>query len=252
MLHSCAQVAELLRLLRSGPKEPGWMTVGQVDGYVAALAVCPEPVPPSEWLPRVWGSGSMFVPAGPAGERTALAVIQHHNRLVRSLFAGPGDYRPVYEAGIDGGEPLWSLWIVGFVTAQGLRPAAWRRVRGGEGAASLSMIAVMYDIVMGRSRLREEAIAVAERTAPDLIPTFVRTLKGWSAWSRPEDDMMIDPAVGGAQGTNVVAFPGDVGAAATWSVRRCPSEIDGRPPGWTGPGMPGRGSRRGRVRSGRR
>lgn len=220
MIHSHAQVAELLKLLRSGPKEPGWMTVGQVDGYVTALVLCPEPVPPSEWLPPVWGSGSRFAPAGTAGEKAALAVIDHYHRLIRGLFAGSGEYRPVYETGADDGAPLWSLWIAGFVTARELRPSAWRQVGGGEGAASLSMIAAMHDIAMGRSRLRAEAITVADSMAPDLIPTFVRTLRRWSAWSRSEGGMGVGTEAESAWGGNVVAFPRLVDAAGARTGRR--------------------------------
>ena len=226
MIHSYAQAAELLKLLRSGPKEPGWMTVGQVDGYVTALVLCPEPVPPSQWLPPVWGSGGTFVPAGTAGEKAVLAVIGHYHRLIRGLFAGAGDYRPVYETGSDDGAPLWSLWITGFVTAQELRPSAWRRVVGGEGAASLSMIAAMHDIVMGRSRLRAEAISSTERMAPDLIPTFVRTLRRWSAWSRSEGGMAVGAEAESVWGGKVVAFPRVVdGAEARTGRRRTGADV---------------------------
>ena len=32
------------------------MTVGETDGFVTGLAVYPERIPMSEWLPIVWGA----------------------------------------------------------------------------------------------------------------------------------------------------------------------------------------------------
>ena len=47
-------------LLSSIPPEREGMNVGELDGYVAALIVCPDPIPPSEWLPGVWGEDHAF------------------------------------------------------------------------------------------------------------------------------------------------------------------------------------------------
>ena len=70
----------------------------------------------------------------------------------------------------------------------GLRSGAWERVRRGfdrEAAASLAMIDALHDLDLGRSALDEAAMAELERTAPDLIPSFVQTLREpWSAWRR--------------------------------------------------------------------
>ena len=73
---------------------------------------------------------------------------------------------------------------------------------------------------MGRSRLRAEAIAATDSMAPDLIPTFVRTLRRWSAWSRSEGGMGVGAEAESAWGGNVVAFPRLVDAAGARTGRR--------------------------------
>ena len=91
----------------------------------------------------------------------------------------------LYEVGENGTEPLWGPWIGGFVRATALWSRAWERVRQGldrEAAASLAMIGALHDIDLGRSSLDEAAVPEMERIAPDMIPTFVQTLKTWSAW----------------------------------------------------------------------
>ena len=45
-------------LLNAIPAEWDGMTVGELDGYVAALIVCPDMILPSEWLPGVWAGRS--------------------------------------------------------------------------------------------------------------------------------------------------------------------------------------------------
>ena len=116
---------------------------------------------------------------------------------------------PLYE---DGSEPLWGLWIEGFVRAMALRAGAWERVRQGfdrEAAASLAMIGALHDIDLGRSSLDEAAVAELERIAPDLIPTVVQTLKRWSAWRGGAADAAEDAA----RGSNVVPFRRRAGRA---------------------------------------
>ena len=95
------------------------------------------------------------------------------------------DAPSLYEVGENGTEPLWGPWIGGFVRATALWSRAWERVRQGldrEATASLAMIGAPHDIDLGRSSLDETAVPEMERIAPDMIPTFVQTLKTWSAW----------------------------------------------------------------------
>ena len=53
-----AELDRLHDLLNAIPAERDGMTIAELDGYVAALIVCPEMVLPSEWLPGVWGGNT--------------------------------------------------------------------------------------------------------------------------------------------------------------------------------------------------
>ena len=214
MLHSIEQIEELLDLLGRVPAGRPWMSIGQVDGYVAGVAVCPEAVAPSEWLPAVWGGAGAASFGGARREAEVRAVIAHYQRVARSLCLSPGDYTPLYEVGDGGTGPLWGLWIGGFVRAMALRAGAWERIRQGvdrEAAASLAMIGALHDIDLGRSALDEAAVAEMERIAPDLISSFVQTLKPWSAWRRGEAAAAASMA---AHGCTVVPFRRRAGADA--------------------------------------
>ena len=69
-------------MLNAIPAERDGMTIAEVDGYVAALIVCPEMIPPSEWLPGVWGGEHEFADVDEA-EATIDVVMEHYNRIAR-------------------------------------------------------------------------------------------------------------------------------------------------------------------------
>ena len=76
------------------PEWGGGMNVVQLDGFVAALIVCPDTIPQSEWLPGVWGSDLGFEDAD-GTEATVAAVMGHYSRIARELAESPEDYAPV-------------------------------------------------------------------------------------------------------------------------------------------------------------
>ena len=169
-------------LLSAIPAERDGMTIAELDGYVAALIVCPDTIPPSEWLPAVWGEDHEFGDVAEA-EATIAAVMGHYNRIARELAEHPEDYAPVLEIDPNGGETLWEPWIDGFERAMRLRPDAWEEIAlsdDEEASASVSMIVALDDFYYGRSELTEEAEDELDRLAPGMIPEFVRNLNAWT------------------------------------------------------------------------
>ena len=169
-------------LLSAIPAERDGMTIAELDGYVAALIVCPDTIPPSEWLPRVWGGEHEFGDVDEA-EATIAAVMGHYNRIARELAEHPEDYAPVLEIDPNGGETLWEPWIDGFERAMRLRPDAWEEIAlsdDEEASASISMIVALNDFYYGRSELTEEPQDELDRLAPGMIPEFVRNLNAWT------------------------------------------------------------------------
>ena len=169
-------------LLNAIPVERDGMTIAELDGYVAALIVCPDMILPSEWLPGVWGGEHEFADVAEA-EAMIAAVMGHYNRIARKLAEHPEDYVPVLEIDPNGGETLWEPWIDGFERAMRLRPDAWEEIAlsdDEEASASISMIVALNDFYYGRSKLTEEAEDEFDRMAPGLNPEFVRNLNAWT------------------------------------------------------------------------
>ena len=169
-------------LLAAIPPEREGMGVAELDGYVAALIVCPETILPSEWLPGVWGEDHTFSDTAEA-EATIAAVMGYYNRIARELAECPEDYAPVLGLDPNSGEILWEPWIDGFERAMRLRPDAWEEIAlsdDEEASASISMIVALNDFYSGCSELTEEAEEELDRLAPGMIPEFARNLNAWT------------------------------------------------------------------------
>ncbi len=197
-------------LLAAIPPERESMNVVELDGYVAALIVCPDPILPSEWLPGVWGEDHAFSNTAEAKE-TIGAVMEHYNRVARDLAERPEDYAPALGIDPDSGETLWEPWIAGFERAMGLRPDLWEEIAlsdDEEASASISMVIALFDIYCGRSALTEEAVDELDRLAPGMIPDLVRNL---NAWTKSRHVMSADRGPAGFYRDDPPAFGRKVG-----------------------------------------
>ena len=154
------------------------MTVGEMDGFATGLAVYPERIPMSEWLPMVWGADNEFGSREEA-EETASALIRHFNGIARTLAIEPEDYGPVLEVVEGTDEVLWKAWIVGFARAMRLRPGAWARIEGSDELdviEAVHVIQTLYAAANGISDLTEEGLELLDTMAPTLIGGMVLDL----------------------------------------------------------------------------
>ncbi|WP_413721122.1 UPF0149 family protein [Silicimonas sp. MF1-12-2] len=177
-------------LLLSLTDEDG-MLLSEFDGFCAGLIVCPEIIPPSEWLPEVWGSnGPIGLDSDHALQSAIDLIMGHYNEVTRSLIPPEFEYGPVLEHDSRTDETLWETWVSGFEHAMSLRPDAWAQIVESddeEAGASVSMMLTLHAIVEGDSDLPESTIADLQDMAPDLITDMVIALNRWTKGSNPGD-----------------------------------------------------------------
>jgi uncharacterized protein len=109
-------IARLEALLESADPEQS-MVVEELDGFFAALACSPEPVPQHEWLGEVLGR-----PTAP--DEDLLKLLERHRLAVAGMLYDGSGYAPVLsydEEGVASG----NAWAIGFVRGMALRPDAW-------------------------------------------------------------------------------------------------------------------------------
>jgi len=99
------------------------MTLDMLDGFLHALALGPETVPPSRWLPKVWGQGdgAMLPPVVDLDEANHLLglVMRHFNSIVLGLEQEPPVLDPLWPIiPFDAGEfEDAEMWAYGFIEA---------------------------------------------------------------------------------------------------------------------------------------
>lgn len=174
------------KLLSALPQENFPMTLSEFDGYVTGILACPDLVPPSEWLPHVWGeTGEADFPDLTTAEETISAVMAHYNSVASEMTKSPW-IEPIYEVDPNSDETLWEPWVDGFTRALRLGPEAWQTVleqADDEARSSLIFLFALQDINEGISKFTDEEIDEIDLQAPDLIPNCVAAIL---LASRPE------------------------------------------------------------------
>jgi uncharacterized protein len=98
------------------------MNLEQLDGFLAALICGPELVPPSKYLPMIWGDQTVFEDASSAKEFLSL-IMRHWNAIADTLNSGEV-YLPLLledESGIAHGND----WANGFLRGMEFGKEDW-------------------------------------------------------------------------------------------------------------------------------
>ena len=161
------------------------MLLSDLDGYLTGLILCPEVVPPAEWLPVIWGG----IEAGPPFEDPLdvqdfeAMLVARHAEIARDLARGK--FRPFFEVDPRNGDVLWDVWIEGFATAVDLRPEAWAAVDD----SALAYLETLVAIADDTSDLPSDAINALYDAAAAEIPVQVAALYAW----RERQGAIVDP-----------------------------------------------------------
>jgi len=100
----------------------GVMTLAELDGFLAAIAIGPEPIEDAEWMPVIWNGAEPRFENSTQAFAVRRAIFALHDDIVREVAAGT--YAPIFDVD-DDENPLPQSWAVGFMTAAGLRLEAW-------------------------------------------------------------------------------------------------------------------------------
>jgi uncharacterized protein len=161
-------------------------SVGGVDGVLAAVLTCPEPIPPEEWLPLLWDltdADEDFAFEETPETVTAVAeILKRYGQIAAELEIGGETFAPLYD--VDGrlDDTLWELWIEGFEAGMSLRPEVWEAITMAEDdtADALRLLITLANIADGdpetKAELGPEQLKLLTDGAPDLLPECVQAL----------------------------------------------------------------------------
>src|SRR3954447_26926229 len=100
------------------------MRPAEVDGFLTGIAVSPDRIPPSDWLPVIWGGHEPEFTGIEEASRVLSLVLRHYSNIRLMLDRTPEAYQPVL---LDSstGRTIAEDWARGFFAAVTLRGASW-------------------------------------------------------------------------------------------------------------------------------
>jgi uncharacterized protein len=161
------------------------MPLSVLDGFLTGIAIGPELVMPSEWLPYVWGGEDPVFDDQAQASAILGAIMGRYNAILREIEAGT--FEPlVWEA--PDGTMIAGDWAEGFMHAVVLRPDAWEPLmRSKRHGVLLLPILVLCGDETGESVLGlepdEEDRAMAE--AVEILPACVIEIAAYWRKRRP-------------------------------------------------------------------
>ncbi|BDA86227.1 hypothetical protein Sa4125_37690 [Aureimonas sp. SA4125] len=171
------------------PRDYDAMTLGEIDGFIAAIILCPVAIDPEEWLGHLWRSTDSTETVDPALLEDLRAKILDHFKLTAlGLKAAEEGYAPIVYIEDESGDTVWESWAGGFGEGMQLRMESWDAVRGTGDAEALAALDGLKELVriaaMDSPPPAQLGGLVAK--AADLIPDWVEILYDWRLAYRPE------------------------------------------------------------------
>jgi uncharacterized protein len=113
------------RFLMSDRSPPDSMMLSDLDGFLTGIAVGPELVLPSEWLPLVWGGEAPEFADESEAKVVLGAIMARYNEILRQI--ADDTFAPIFWTA-RGGTLIAADWAEGFLQAIMLRMDAWDRL----------------------------------------------------------------------------------------------------------------------------
>ncbi len=123
---------ELDKFLLSDRSPDDAMTMDSLHGYLTAIAIGPEEIPMSEWLPAVWGENkeAPHFKNEKEFERIVNLIVRFMNEIVITFEVAPKEYEPLFCETEYQGKTLidGEAWAWGFWEGMQLRQEAWQPI----------------------------------------------------------------------------------------------------------------------------
>ena len=150
------ELDELDRFLMSDAANEEALDISMLDGFLTALAVGPNNLPPSRWMPVVWG-GPMTWESEAQAKRMMSLVFRHANDILFTLRSYPDEFEPLLYERDHHGEtiPIIDEWCTGFVMGIELDEEAWQPLLESEEGDELLLPILLFGTEAGWEQLRD-------------------------------------------------------------------------------------------------
>jgi uncharacterized protein len=172
---------EMLGEFLMSDRAPGSMLLSELDGFLTGIAIGPEVLRPSEWLPLIWGGEEPVFDDLDEANTIFGAITWRYNEILREIADdAPG---PIFRS--DGDDAIALDWAEGFLQAVILGLEAWQPLfASNRDRQFLFLILALCADENGKSLLGLSAEADDRilEAAPTLIPGCVSAIAAF--WRR--------------------------------------------------------------------
>jgi len=114
------------------------MGLSDLDGFLTGLAVGPELILPSEWLPLIWGGDEPEFATPDEADAILGTITARYNEIIAHFHTDPDSFDPVFLEGPEG-HVIVTDWAAGFMDAVILRAKAWAPILAEEEGRALML-----------------------------------------------------------------------------------------------------------------
>jgi uncharacterized protein len=178
---------ELDEFLTSDGAPDRSMALSNLDGFLTAVAIGPDRIKPSEWLPRIWGDETPEFLSEEEANRVIGTILGRYNQIITQLRDDPDRYQPLIRQN-EHGQVIARDWVAGFMDGVALRFHGWQALlKSKEYRNDFAPIAVHLTDAQGNSPLNpeEENVKALIEQAAELIPAAVRSIDRFFKQTRP-------------------------------------------------------------------
>jgi uncharacterized protein len=160
------------------------MMLSDLDGFLTGIAIGPELVPPSEWLPVIWGGEEPEFESVNQMRTIIGTIMGRYNEIVAAMSDDSGTFEPIFWEGPDRAV-IVTDWAAGFLDAITLRRKSWEPLFNHRRAKTL----MQPLLILGDTEALVDGRIVSQRerefyaAAPNVIPTCVDGIYNfWRDW----------------------------------------------------------------------
>lgn len=171
-------------------KDEGILDISELDGLLTAIVSGPETIPPSQWLPAVWGDYEPVWESEQDFERILTLIMRHMNGIADTLMEQPQDFEPLFlERRVKGKTyTIVDEWCQGYMRGVNLAIDAWNM--GGPEATELLMPVLMFVSEKGWEMLDQMSSGEVESLQQSVIVNVRKMHAFWLA--RREENSPAD------------------------------------------------------------
>jgi uncharacterized protein len=138
------------------------MTLDHLHGYLTAIAIGPDTIMPSEWIPRIWGEDGNQAPKyknEKEADRIFNLIMRFYNEVVITFEVAPKEFEPLFVEHEHEGKALLNAeaWCWGFWEGMELHAGSWDEIWESDIAGLMRPI-----YLLGADEIQEEELPEVE------------------------------------------------------------------------------------------